>query len=92
MGAVPATSTDPIRRGPRAPGAGEPMAWVGGRLATDLVELTDDWSRLDSGGWWAVVADFDGPARLARFAQVAEAPLPPAPWQGPPRARPSRSP
>lgn len=64
---------------------GEPMAWVGGRLATDLVELTDDWSRLDSGGWWAVVADFEGTARLARFAQLVEAPLPSAPWQGPPQ-------
>ena len=40
--------------------ATEPLAWFGGRLATELAEVTDDPAALDTGGWWAVVVTFEG--------------------------------
>jgi para-aminobenzoate synthetase component 1 len=61
---------------------GEPFAWFGGRLATGLADVTDDLSSLDGAGWWAVVVDFEGTVRCARFADVREAALPPGSWPG----------
>lgn len=67
-----------------APDAAEPLAVVGGRLCTDLVEVTDDLSALDDAGFWAVVLPFDGAPVCARFASVRPArPWPGLPWQGP---------
>ncbi|HEX3003516.1 MAG TPA: anthranilate synthase component I family protein [Angustibacter sp.] len=75
-----------------------PVAWFGGRLAQQLVEVVhaqapDDvagvLAHLDrTGGWWAVVGEFEGSLTLARFADVREAPLPHAPraWAGLSRA------
>jgi para-aminobenzoate synthetase component 1 len=61
-----------------------PLAVVGGRLATDLVDLTDDLAALDSTGFWAVVLPFDGRPVCARFANVRPArPWPGDPWRGP---------
>jgi para-aminobenzoate synthetase component I len=61
-----------------------PLAVVGGRLATDLVDLTDDLSALDSHGFWAVVLPFEGSPVCARFANVRPArPWPGRPWRGP---------
>jgi para-aminobenzoate synthetase component 1 len=62
----------------------EPLAWFGGRLATGLVEVTDDPAALDTHGWWAVVVTFEGQVVCARFAEVREAPLPVATWPGVP--------
>ncbi len=62
--------------------ASEPMAWFGGRLATGLVEVTDDVHALDGEGWWAVVLGFEGEVTCARFSDVRPAPLPAAPWPG----------
>jgi para-aminobenzoate synthetase component 1 len=59
------------------------LAHLGGRLATGLRDVTDDPAALESRGFWAVVADFEGPLLCARFDHVREAPLPPAPWHGP---------
>jgi para-aminobenzoate synthetase component 1 len=59
------------------------LAHLGGRLATGLRDVTDDPAALDSHGFWAVVADFEGGLVCARFDDVREAPLPPAPWHGP---------
>lgn len=57
---------------------------VGGRLCTDLVEVTSDLAALESEGFWAVVVPFAGPAVCARFATVRPArPWPGAPWRGP---------
>jgi para-aminobenzoate synthetase component 1 len=57
---------------------------VGGRLATELVDVTQDLAALDSTGFWAVVLPYEGPAVCARFAQVRPArPWPGAPWRGP---------
>jgi len=62
-----------------------PLAVVGGRLATDLVDLTDDLTALDSSGFWAVVVPFEGRPLCARFASVRAArPWPGPPWEGPP--------
>jgi para-aminobenzoate synthetase component 1 len=61
-----------------------PLAVVGGRLATELVDVTADLSALDSAGFWAVVLPFEGPAICARFARVRPArPWPGDPWHGP---------
>lgn len=73
----------------------EPTAWWAGRYARDLVEsvdLADDPGALERGGWWAVVADFEGRARAWRFADVRPMPLAQVPgaepggWHGPRRA------
>lgn len=67
-----------------------PMARFGGLIATDLRDVTSDPAALDSAGWWAVTADFEGGVVCARFADVrpataADAPAPDA-WRGPARA------
>ena len=59
-------------------------AWFGGRLATGLLDVTDDAAALDGSGWWAVAADFEGRLRCARFDQVRPAERPGAPWPGVP--------
>jgi para-aminobenzoate synthetase component I len=60
------------------------LAVVGGRLLTDLVEVTDDLDALDRGGQWAVVLPFDGSPVCARFASARPArPWPGPPWRGP---------
>ena len=57
---------------------------VGGRLCTDLVDVTSDLSALDSSGFWAVVIPFSGQPVCARFATVRPArSWPGAPWRGP---------
>jgi para-aminobenzoate synthetase component 1 len=58
----------------------EPLAWFGGRLATGLEEVSNDPAALDSAGWWAVVASFEGRFTAARFRDVRDAPLPPGEW------------
>ena len=66
-----------------------PLARFGGFLATDLVDVTDDPAALDSRGWWAVVAGFEGRLVCARFATLRTAPgAAPGPasttrWRGP---------
>jgi para-aminobenzoate synthetase component 1 len=63
---------------------------AGGRLATGVVEITDDLAALDRAGFWGVVVDFEGSARCVRFAEVRPAPGPAGlagrPWIGPPRS------
>ncbi|REK84777.1 anthranilate synthase component I family protein [Streptomyces inhibens] len=63
------------------------MARFGGLIATDLRDVTSDPAALDSTGWWAVAADFEGAVVCARFGDVrpATAADEPAPdgWRGP---------
>ncbi|HEY9559002.1 MAG TPA: hypothetical protein VIR58_19860, partial [Acidimicrobiales bacterium] len=60
------------------------LAVVGGRLATELVDVTSDLAALDSHGFWAVVLPFEGAPLCARFATVRPArPWPGPPWRGP---------
>jgi para-aminobenzoate synthetase component 1 len=65
--------------------AGGPYAAFGGVLATGLAEVTDDPAALDTSGWWAVLAGFEGTLTCARFTDVREVPPPAAPWPGVPR-------
>lgn len=63
-----------------------PLARFGDRLATGLLDVTSDPAALDSSGFWAVCADFEGRLTCARFADVRRAPVPapvPGGWRGP---------
>ncbi|GAA2633347.1 MULTISPECIES: chorismate-binding protein [Streptomyces] len=63
-----------------------PMARFGGLLATDLRDVTSDPAALDSTGFWAVSADFEGRLVCARFGDVRREPVPapvPGAWRGP---------
>lgn len=56
-----------------------PLAVVGERLCTDLVDVTSDPQCLEGSGFWAVVAPYAGEPTFARFASVRPA----RPWRGP---------
>ncbi|WP_329575267.1 chorismate-binding protein [Streptomyces sp. NBC_01361] len=63
-----------------------PLARFGGLVATELRDVTSDPEALDSAGFWAVSADFEGRLVCARFDSVREEPVPPpvpGAWQGP---------
>ncbi|MGY0056975.1 chorismate-binding protein [Streptomyces sp. LZ34] len=63
-----------------------PLARFSGLVATDLRDVTSDPAALDSEGFWAVVADFEGGLVCARFADVRPEPVPaptPGRWAGP---------
>jgi para-aminobenzoate synthetase component 1 len=63
-----------------------PLARFGDRVATGLLDVTDDPAALDSGGFWAVCADFEGRLTCARFRDVRREPVPapvPGAWRGP---------
>ena len=61
-----------------------PLAVVGGRLLTGLVDVTSDLAALEGRGLWAVVIPFDGEPVLARFSRARPArPWPGPPWRGP---------
>lgn len=59
------------------------LAHLGGRLATGLRDVTSDPAALDSAGWWAVVANFEGGLTCARFEDVRPASVPSGSWRGP---------
>ncbi len=62
------------------------MARFGGLLATDLRDVTSDPGALESTGFWAVSADFEGRLVCARFGDVRPDPVPepvPGAWRGP---------
>ncbi len=63
-----------------------PAAWFAGRLATGLLEVSDDPAALDGGGWWAVALTYEGVLTAARFGRVEAAPLPGGCWPGVPEA------
>ncbi len=63
-----------------------PMARFGRLVASDLRDVTGDLSALDSAGFWAVAADFEGRTVCARFGDVREEPAyraRPRAWRGP---------
>ncbi|MFF2728730.1 chorismate-binding protein [Streptomyces sp. NPDC058008] len=63
-----------------------PLARFGGLVASGLRDVTSDPAALESSGFWAVCADFEGRLVCARFATVRaeEVPLPvPGAWRGP---------
>ena len=53
-----------------------PLARFGDRLATGLLDVTSDPAALDSTGFWAVCADYEGRLTCARFGDVREEPVP----------------
>jgi para-aminobenzoate synthetase component 1 len=58
---------------------------LGGRLFTDVIDVTSDLAALDRRGTWAVVLPFEGTPVCARFDRVRPAvPWPGTPWSGPP--------
>ena len=60
------------------------LAVVGGRLCSELLDVTSDLAALDGDGFWAVVLPYDGEPVCARFGRVRPAtPWPGRPWQGP---------
>ncbi|MDZ7675239.1 MAG: chorismate-binding protein [Acidimicrobiales bacterium] len=63
-----------------------PLAVVGERLCTDLVDVTHDPACLDAGGFWAVVVPYAGRPVFARFAVIRPA----RPWRGPAWKGPAR--
>lgn len=63
-----------------------PLARFGGLLATGLLDVTSDPAALDSTGFWAVAADFEGRLTCARFRDVRPQAVPapvPGRWHGP---------
>lgn len=63
-----------------------PLARFGRLLASDLRDVTSDPEALDSAGFWAVAADFEGGLTCARFGDVRTEPVPgpvPGCWRGP---------
>lgn len=65
--------------------APEPAAHLGGLIARDLIEVSDDPSVLDRGGRWAVAVPYEGPAVFARFGDWREGSASEiaGPWRGP---------
>ncbi|MCX4968257.1 chorismate-binding protein [Streptomyces sp. NBC_00654] len=62
------------------------MARFGGLVASGLQDVTSDPAALDSSGFWAVCADFEGRLVCARFSTVRREPVPapvPGAWRGP---------
>ncbi|MFG2348659.1 chorismate-binding protein [Streptomyces phaeochromogenes] len=62
------------------------LARFGNIVATGLLDVTGDPAALDSSGFWAVSADFEGRLVCARFADVRQEPVPapvPGEWHGP---------
>jgi para-aminobenzoate synthetase component 1 len=53
----------------------EPFFWMGGRLATDLIQITNDPNEIDD-GFWAITTTFDGQFTGAKFANVIESEWP----------------
>jgi para-aminobenzoate synthetase component 1 len=63
-----------------------PLARFDGLVATGLLDVTSDPAALDSTGFWAVSADFEGRVTCARFQDVREERVPapvPGQWRGP---------
>ena len=53
---------------------------MGGRLATDLIEVSHDPVCLEDGGFWAVSTTFENEFTAAKFRTVIDAPFPATPW------------
>jgi len=58
----------------------ENQFWMGGRFATELLEISNDPSVLDDGNFWSIVITFEGEMTFARFADVAKSEFPVTQW------------
>lgn len=59
----------------------EPLFWMGGRKATQLVEISNDPVCLDDGDFWAVSTTFEGGFIAAKFALLEETNFPESTWK-----------
>ena len=50
--------------------SGIPFFWMDGILATDLIEVTSDVTRVEAGGFWATSISFEGERIFAHFGTV----------------------
>jgi para-aminobenzoate synthetase component 1 len=66
----------------RPGGTATAAAWLGGRLATGLLEVRHDPAALEEPGWWAVVLTYENELVAARFADVRTVPPPGGCWPG----------
>jgi len=55
-----------------------PQFWMGGLLATDLVEVSSDPKCLNDGDFWAISTTYEGEFRAAKFSSIGRAEFPPA--------------
>ena len=55
-----------------------PQFWMGGLLATDLVEVSSDPTCLNDGGFWAISTTYEGEFRAAKFNSISKAEFPSA--------------
>jgi para-aminobenzoate synthetase component I len=53
----------------------QPIFWMGGVLASDLVETSTNPSCLSDGGFWAISTTYEGEFRAFKFASITEAPF-----------------
>lgn len=54
----------------------QPQFWMGGVLARDLLEISNDPSCLSDGGFWAISTTYEGEFRAAKFKSINTAPFP----------------
>ena len=52
------------------------LFWMGGRLATQVLEISHDPASLEEDGFWAVQVDYEGQWTLIRFQDVVERSFP----------------
>jgi para-aminobenzoate synthetase component 1 len=55
--------------------------WMGGILATQLEEITDDPKKVGDGGFWAALISFEGVSSFARFSKVEKSDFPKREWK-----------
>jgi len=55
--------------------------WMGGILATQLEEITDDPKKVSDGGFWAALISFEGVSTFARFSKVEKSDFPRREWK-----------
>lgn len=54
-----------------------PQFWMGGLLATDLLEVSTDPTCLSDGGFWAISTTYEGEFRAAKFKTITQTAFPP---------------
>ena len=59
----------------------ENQFWMGGQLATQLEEISNDPAVLEDGNFWAVLITFEGQMTFARFSEVREEAAPVSSWE-----------
>lgn len=54
-----------------------PQFWMGGVLARDLAQVSNDPACLSDGGFWAISTTYEGEFRAAKFKTISNEPFPP---------------